>query len=509
MRAVGKGFAVLMAVMGLAGSVAAMDVLPRAAENPSVQTQDPYWQRISQAMADFEAGRHDQRLYGEFQTIIGDRRFKDLNTASRLGLLALGGRLAMDLGEGARGREWLLRSRDIEPTAYADYLLAFQSLLDKQGDDAAFYLAQALRADAQMLDEFNEQMVPQALRQVEYGSQPRLNLLQTLFDVGWNQRGQGASGTWYSLIEARIQRGQANLAQAPLQRVDAPMTLIKLRSDQRFDGLLSANTMLPTPEAAAAARVALLKEQVLAHPRSLERVQGLARALMVLGQWEQVISMSGDSLARAHNRAADDEPPFDDMDQLAILQEIRANALLSVGRVDEAVTEMEQAATLTHRGEANVSQVLDLGLMYCSLDRPDDALKVIAKVGEMSAYGSLVQHTVQLRAALLKQDEAAARRAFDYLRKHRTDGQEMYLDALIYTNRLDEAAKEMIRQLDNLETRGDTLLQLQQLREPPTLPGQVAYEQRWQALKARADVQAAIARVGRVQQYALYPNWSE
>lgn len=41
------------------------------------------------------------------------------------------------------------------------------------------------------------------------------------------------------------------------------------------------------------------------------------------------------------------------------------------------------------------------------------------------------------------------------------------------------------------------------MRTYPSLPGDVRIDAAWRALKQRADVQAEVARVGRIERYAL------
>jgi hypothetical protein len=59
------------------------------------------------------------------------------------------------------------------------------------------------------------------------------------------------------------------------------------------------------------------------------------------------------------------------------------------------------------------------------------------------------------------------------------------------------------RLADPLE-RGDALLELQELSISPLLPGELETHARWEQFVQRADVKAAVRRVGRMDSYALY-----
>ncbi|KAG1474134.1 hypothetical protein G6F54_014314 [Rhizopus delemar] len=68
---------------------------------------------------------------------------------------------------------------------------------------------------------------------------------------------------------------------------------------------------------------------------------------------------------------------------------------------------------------------------------------------------------------------------------------------------LDGAAAVLIEQLRSPVDRGETLASLQDMRTYPSLPGDVRIDAAWRALKQRADVQAEVARVGRIVRFAL------
>ncbi len=69
---------------------------------------------------------------------------------------------------------------------------------------------------------------------------------------------------------------------------------------------------------------------------------------------------------------------------------------------------------------------------------------------------------------------------------------------------MDEAAAGLIAQLQDPMDRSDALLELQDTRDAPPLPEEVLLTARWKQLKQRADVQAAVRRVGRIESYPLF-----
>jgi hypothetical protein len=184
----------------------------------------------------------------------------------------------------------------------------------------------------------------------------------------------------------------------------------------------------------------------------------------------------------------------------------RAIGLRRLGRIEEAVAEIERASHLEEVGTTNVSQVLNLAAFYCDLGRPNDARRTIERVGPMSGYGRMVLGSVEHCAALQTGDRQAARRALDYLLSHRSDSEALLLAAFVHEGRLDDAARILIGQLDDPKSRGDALDFVQEFREGPELIGSRSLNANHDALMARNDVKAAIESVGRVGMHDVFDN---
>lgn len=505
MRLVHVGLSIAIGLL-LAISAAAWESNRRTVPaKTDVASQGPYQQRIAETAKRFEQGNF-RGANGELKALLADRRFASLADSQRHGLLLMAGFAAMQSDEAGRARDLFLRSTRIQPSAHAWYMLSLLELGEGSGDQAAIYLTRAVQEDPQALDEFHPILVPEAIRESKRGSDARMGLLQALYDANWNQRGLGASNLWFDLVEQRVQRNESAQADGALERIDGAMTLLKLRADRRFDGMMRISEDRPSPELAARKRVERLQNLAREKPRRLEPITELMAALLVLGEWNEVLRLS-DEIDHRLKGAPADAPPFDDMDEHLWVQDRRSVALRALGRTDEAVAELAEAARRSDHGQPNVNQVLNLGSLYCELGRPDDALAAIAPVGEMNGYGKLVQASVQLRAAVLKKDGRAVNRALEYLRAHRDDGEGVLLEGLVSSGRLDEAATELIAQLEAVDTRAETLLSLQDLRERDPLPGEVETRANWKALVARADVQAVVNRVGRIESHAIYLGW--
>ncbi|MBA4010704.1 MAG: hypothetical protein C0481_02450 [Phenylobacterium sp.] len=98
---------------------------------------------------------------------------------------------------------------------------------------------------------------------------------------------------------------------------------------------------------------------------------------------------------------------------------------------------------------------------------------------------------------------AAAKADLEYAAAHEADHQEALTILQLCTGDLDGAATTIIRRLDDPANRADALLLLSDF-DPhrPTYPV-TPDDLRLPEIKARADVQAAIARAGLVQRFRL------
>lgn len=116
----------------------------------------------------------------------------------------------------------------------------------------------------------------------------------------------------------------------------------------------------------------------------------------------------------------------------------------------------------------------------------------------------MVEHRVLHDAALLRGDGKAAGKALDYSRTHRGDAQLRYLDALVGAGRLDDAAAHVATLLADPFERTPALAWMQDWRLTDALPGEVRYRASREALLERDDVQAAVARVGRIETQPIF-----
>lgn len=451
----------------------------------------------------FEGGHTPEELAQAEKMLVaalGNPLFSRLDKTERAGVYSGAGWAASRLDHDKRARDMLALAVKLNPDDWEDWrlLAKTQSYVDDY-DAAATTLVTYARRWPKRLDD-DKDFIIRVVNGAEADSAPRLQLLQTLYNANWSPAPVGVSAMWKQLAMSKIRLGHRESARAIITRITAPGDLVAVRSDKRFDGLFDPKSPQFNVEAAAVRRADLLRTYAESNPKDVKAEAELARALLALGRNQEV----ADRAARALTRFKFGDGPFKHLDHQPWLMHTRSQALTRLGRFDEALVQMEQAARPNGNGEADTNRVLDLGAFYCTVGRADDALAVVRSATDMNDFGRGVQAYVQHCAAYLKHDPALAESALAFLREHKRDNQEPLLYALLRVNHMDEAARSIIDRLADVDTRNGMLVELQGYLTARKLPGGEAMSARWHAVVARDDVKREVERVGRIEHYDYF-----
>jgi tetratricopeptide (TPR) repeat protein len=375
--------------------------------------------------------------------------------------------------------------------ALAEVAARFPSALSQIPDDAILRLA----------------AIPQNSSATERAA--RFELLQKLFALGWkDEHGIEPSTLWHDLIRELIERDLVDEAVRVVPHVQSPGQLIELRVDRRFDVLMQKSAPVLSVEGIAKANVQNWRQANTKFPRSIQVVVGLLSALYAAGRFDTELTLANEAVARVE-AARSPRDAFDDANEkLNWLYNSRSSALQALGRWDEAVADLRKARDLLERGGPNVSNTINLADLYVGMGRPDDALTTLAPLlktfpKNTSPYGAMQVQSVRHAAAVLQNDEAAARKAFEFLSKHRADAPRTFQEALVWSNRPDEWARYMIERLHDPQDRNLALRELQRYIETPEPPVWMQMRKRMQEFASRADVRAAVAEVGVIERFEI------
>ena len=387
--------------------------------------------------------------------------------------------------------------------ASARLRMAWLLMVSDQPEAAADNVVRAI-ADGDGAPDMSPEMVWQLDGKLKQHPDKRLAILQGLFDSHWKIEGIEPAELWVVLATLQVEAGHGNKVSATLDRIDAPAPLIRLRADKRFDPYLRRDDPRNDPVAAARRHIDRMRVDTLLSPGLNETAVELSSALMVAGELQEVIGMTA-PLADAAAQA--EAAPPEQARYIAWMLDMRSRALRRLGKPDDAVAAQLLALRMADPQGDTVSQNLNLASLYVSLHRPLMARQVMQTIGGgMSAYGASTQALNELRAALQLNDAAAAQRARERLLANRAVTPDHYREGLLVDQRMDEAATSLLEQLADPMERGTALFYLQDVRRAPTLPADADLQASWERLKQRADVQAAVNQVGRIDSYPLFAN---
>ena len=317
---------------------------------------------------------------------------------------------------------------------------------------------------------------------------------------------------WGRLAMELFERGRIAEARDLLPSLNSPRTLLTMRIDRRYDALVREAPALFDVKAAAAREISDYEEAVQRYPRNVDAVAQLCYAYLDAGSYRDVLRAAAAVLSRA-----DDPNSFAaayDEDETAFnwVLDTYARASAAMRNWDEAVRALEVAAQGLEHGRLNVSNVINLGGFYADLGKPDKALRVLAEISDedsetlMSPYGRMAWHAARLHATLAKGDAAAADAELAYLRTHQNDAVGAYQDGLLRAGRMEDAAVVLIARLRDPQRYQAALREIQIYQYPPAPPGVVQLRALQRALARRADVQQAVAQVGRIERVPLPPD---
>jgi len=334
----------------------------------------------------------------------------------------------------------------------------------------------------------------------------RFELLQKLFALNWKYEcGIEPSSLWADLIRELVDHGRVDEAVQVVPHIQSPGQMILLRVDKRFDEVLRRAAPVLSVEGVATANLQNWRQANAKCPRRLNVVNGLLQATFAAGKFEASLSLADEAIARVE-AAKSPREAFDDAEaELNWLYDSRARALQALGRWDDAVAALQKSKSLSEHGTPNVSNTINLADLYVMLGRADEALETLAPLvaGQRNAspYGRMQVQWVRYTAAMMKKDDATARKAFEFLRQHRADAPQTFQDALLWANRADEWARCLIERLHDPGDRGEALRHLQIYAEMAEPPMEAQLWKRVRELTDRADVRAAVAEVGTIERF--------
>jgi tetratricopeptide (TPR) repeat protein len=500
----------LAAIAGVAvgGPVARAQAWPVAIASPQSLAEERV--ALDKALADAR-GRDAKLVDAEITAVLAAPSYPSLGAAEQHASLLLAGAARLDLDDPKAALVFLRRVTALFQPLKGDWHLRLTAAY-RAGDidDSALCLETIARRWPVSLDEVRDATVFRVTREVASvpgGPERKFSLLEALYGANWRPSDAflSADRQWRELAQLMIDRGQLNRAGAVAETVAGPYALIEMRADRRFDPVIDREAPRFEAAAAAARRLETLQVAAADQPYRLSGLNAVAGVLIETRRTTEALKLLDDTLARA---TAADASFIDAGEELAWTMDYRARALVQLGRFDDAVAQWRAAAGRSEGGRPNVSQTINLASLYLDLGRAGEAAAVAGQALErdLSPFGAMQAQGVLACALQRAGDRVGAARALAYLRRREADAPPALQEALLCMGALDEAARLYVARLDDPERRAQALVELQDyVRPPAATPVQNAREMRRLTVRARPEVRAAIARVGRIERYNLLP----
>lgn len=351
----------------------------------------------------------------------------------------------------------------------------------------------------------------QDLRQVvqEASGEPARDLLQALLKSKWRPEDpfKTLDSFWVKLAALEMGRGDIDAAAAALSAVESPRDLIAFKVDHKYAKVVLADPSKFNLDQAFAKRLEDLQGAVKAHPDRLTGIITLAAGYRSAGRAEDSLKLAKDAIAKAR-AAPDGQPAFIEQEKyLPWVYEDVGRALFQLGRNDEGLSAFERAAHRATGEGIDIGLSLNLADKLVDLGRASEALDETAEIGmsSLSAYGKMVRQQIVVcaNAQLARKDKAQT--AIVYMKTHASDGAGPYRDALLCLGDLDKVAELVMAQLESPDQRQDVLKALQDYPMPPhSTDWNTQQIERLRAVRARADVQATLAKYGKIEHFNVY-----
>jgi tetratricopeptide (TPR) repeat protein len=343
------------------------------------------------------------------------------------------------------------------------------------------------------------------------GPELRYRLGQALLAANWRPPGpfDDISPFLVDQVAAMLDHGDVAGARGLIGDVDEPVALLGARVDKRFATLVADNPHAFDLEALHVRRMAALDVAIAASPGLAAGVLAKIQGMLAFGDFAGALKLVDDTLPKIEPQDGQLSPYIDAQAMYARLIGERAQALQGLGRYDEALAELTRAANRPENGGINTTQRLELARLEIAMGQPASTTATLAVLepSDLSVMGRLVVAGLRGCAAQAAGDTKGAEAARDYLAAHAADSPAQALQARVCMGDTDEAAQLLIGLLDHPISRLDALTDVQALKRPPAPPAHPNDEDRWAAVLARTDVQAAIAKVGSIETAPLYRSY--
>ena len=444
-----------------------------------------------------------RKSYETLQSVLASPGLRGLPLNQQHYAVSLAGEMALANGESKQALQMSRRAISMGDEQPGDwYYRMYAAAWEKEETEAVLCLTTLAQRWPAKAVGVEGDMVSRILQYTRKDPTGRARLLAALFAADYTTDSFDVSNWWRNLALAQLQQGDQAGAARTLAKVTAPYALVSILADARFDPV-RASLSVDIP-AAIQRQIQSGRDRIKAHPDRLVVVDRLVGDLHAALHFAEALQVADQAIA-VMNGPDGSRAYTDYADKRVWVLNLRSDVLLSLGRWDEAVTQMAAAQQIPETGHANISQTINLAGFYNELGKPAQARAVLDGLtsGNISPYGSMQAAKERHWSAEQLGDAPEAARQLEYLQQHREDSLAALQSALIHSNRLDEAAQVLIARLQDPDERIGALLSVQHYKELRRPKRAEETFQRLQSIQNRPAVRDVIKQLGHVGDYPM------
>ncbi len=472
-------------------------------------------QQMTEYRSAIDAAKADDRRQAyakacrSYPRLVADKRLTSLSTDERRALFSNAGRAMWNCGRLPKASEYLQRAtREVAtPDDYFQLSRATYNL--KRYETSLDAYLDYISRWPELADEQDTPHVWALYHAHKHQPERQLRLFQAMFDARFDDPTADNSEMWFQLARLYIDEGQIDNARSVSKRIIGPQQIVRMRIDRRFDAIVDRTGYGFDVSLQAKRAVEVLQRKAKARPRDLAVWVQLTYAMLDAGENEQVVALTTQLLDASDGKsgANNKSKAYEDLDSRLWLLNNRALAHHRLGNTDEAISDLEFAVVFDPKQGPNISQSLNLGTLLCYSGQPQEAIKSVMRVKDMSDYGKLVQALVYLCAATQRDDRREVASTLAVIRRYAADRPDVVVEGLLWAGQIAEAERFYRLLLDDPAQRAEALLRAQTFRRAAPQPGRRTYDESIQTMLARPSVQAAIEKVGRVERFGVYSGY--
>jgi hypothetical protein len=479
-----------------------------AVRDADMARYEAQWAQSEQALA----SERSVAVFRSRLALIGSRCFAHVQTPTRHDRLLSTASLGEELQQDAEAHQLFVVSSQMEQAGFEDWdgrLETASRLHDHL--DVMRSLTHIVRGWPRALSSYAIGFIVQAASRTSKSREEgaaAFELRLALYEASFRREYQVAPDSlWGLLARDLLERGRGSEALTVISAINSPRTILSLRVDRRFEGLVRLAPARFDVMAAADRRIHDYQQAVQREPRSLDALVQLTYAYLDAGRYAETLRTAGLVLARVQDPNVFHAAYDDDETALNWLLNNYGHALEATQPWEDAKGVLEIASEGLEHGTLNISNVINLAWFYGCLGRADEALRVLAEIPEdastLSPYGRMQWHEVRLIAAVEKGDLPLVRLSLEYMRAHQDDATVAYLEALLWAGHEAEAARLLVARLADPARYVDALLAVQSYKDPHAPPVVMRYREKWRKVISRPEVRRAIAKVGHIESVPL------